>query len=248
MVTAGADAEVRVWDLRMYRNLHSYFAAQPPSSIDASQRGLLAVSWGSRVQVWKDAIAQKAKAPYMNHRVANGAGTVKAIRFCPYEDVLGIGHSQGVTTMLVPGAGEPNFDAFVANPFESKKQRQEQEVAKLMDKLRPDMIQLDASNVGKVKREPAEVQKERQKEALRAELQRKRSQLDAMQAKRKKKGKNKPSKRARKRHDNIIEQSKIEKTIASQASGKVPSASDPAPEASAQLPPGLKRFAKHVKR
>ena len=66
------------------------------------------------------------------------------------QDVLGIGHAEGFSTMLVPGAGEPNFDSWVADPYQSKRARREQEVRQLLDKLKPEMIVLDPTSIGQV--------------------------------------------------------------------------------------------------
>ena len=141
MVTAGLDGAVKVWDLRMYKELHSYATARPASTMDLSQSGLLAFGYGPHVQVWRDALNTKQPGPYLYEPFS---GTpVKEVRFCPYEDVLGVGHSEGFTSLLVPGAGEANFDTFEANPFESTKQRREKTVKSLLEKLQPDMITLD---------------------------------------------------------------------------------------------------------
>jgi BING4CT (NUC141) domain len=56
--------------------------------------------------------------------------------------------------MLVPGAGEPNYDSYVADPFQSYKARREQEVAQLLDKLPPESITLDPSSVAAVRPAP----------------------------------------------------------------------------------------------
>lgn len=71
-----------------------------------------------------------------------------SLRFAPFQDVLTIGHSAGLSSVLVPGSGEPNFDSTEADPFENKKARREKEVKALLDKIQPDMISLDPEFVG----------------------------------------------------------------------------------------------------
>lgn len=232
MVTAGADARMKVWDIRAFRDdpVYSYFTPTPASSMDISQRGMLAVSFGCHTQVWgqdvalelsrtslsapvtfpKGAVSEtdkhthtsghmeprprereeeeekeeladdvaaarppstggvledtkaryshpmlpkgvhKAAAPYMLHDLPGR--TVSRVRFRPYDDILAIGHAKGVSTLIVPGAGEPNFDSREADPFQSKKARGEAEVHGLLDKLAASMITMEPSAVGAVDR------------------------------------------------------------------------------------------------
>lgn len=83
MVTTGADGQVRIWDLRTYKPLHAYFSPSPATWCDISQRGMLAVGWGRRVNVWKDALSNKQQSPYMSHTVQGGQ--LRDFHFCPYE-------------------------------------------------------------------------------------------------------------------------------------------------------------------
>lgn len=202
LVTAGVDCQVKVWDVRTFKPLHQYFSNNTVECMDISQKGLLAVGYGRRVQIWKDALSTKQQSPYMTHNLVNG--TLRDLAFCPYEDVLALGHSEGVATILIPGAGEANFDTFVDNPFQNKSQRREQEVKQLLDKLQPETIVLDPDAIGTVRKEPKEVAKERAMEAAAANAARKKAQRDENEQKRKMKGKNRPSKRHRKKQLNII--------------------------------------------
>jgi U3 small nucleolar RNA-associated protein 7 len=199
MVTSGSDGQMKVWDLRTYRQLQAYYTTSPATSLDISQRGLLACGFSSHVQVWKDwnqaaaldaleregvegflgqdagapAVSKKgmarrireaskrackAKAPYMRHSMPGSQVTAgSGVRFRPYEDVLGIAHSRGMSSMVVPGSGEPNYDTFEANPYESTKQRREGEVHKVLEKVPASMITLESDEVGRVDRAPQEV-------------------------------------------------------------------------------------------
>ncbi|KAJ5226034.1 U3 small nucleolar RNA-associated protein 7 [Penicillium chermesinum] len=154
MVSTGQDQRMNVWDIRMFQEVHSYSCHQPGADVAISDRGLTAVGWGTQVSVWRGlfdaAVADqgKVKSPYM---AWGGDGQrIENLRWCPYEDVLGVTHDQGFASLLVPGAGEPNFDSLEANPYENTKQRQEAEVQALLNKLQPDMISLDPNVIGKL--------------------------------------------------------------------------------------------------
>ena len=210
LATAGADAQVKIFDLRTYKEVHSYFSAAPAVALDISQRGMLAVTYGNRVQIWNSSAIRGAKAssPYLNHATPNGSIVADA-RFCPYDDALGVGHAFGFSNVIVPGAGEPNYDSMVANPFETRNQRREQEVAQLMDKLDPETIQLDGDAVGKVRAAPKEVQRERREAAASAALGKKAKEREKNAEKSRMKGKNRVSKRYRKKQQNVVDDKKL---------------------------------------
>ena len=211
MVTGAADRQIRVWDLRTYRELHSYYCVRgtTPTSIDISQRGLLAIGHGSHCTVWPDsALAHKAKSPYMHHLIP-ASGPVRSVRFRPYEDVCGIGHALGISSMVVPGAGEPELDSHelygLSNPYADRKQRREGEVRALLEKLQPEMITLTHAGsttiVGGIEESSPHARLERirdQQEA--AQPPRKRRQ------KTKKRGRSKIQTKLRRKRANIIDQ------------------------------------------
>ncbi|KAG0605876.1 hypothetical protein M758_9G094700 [Ceratodon purpureus] len=203
MVTGGMDGKVKVWDVRKFLPLHTYFAPTTPKSIEISQKGLVAVGCGSKIEIWRDALSTKQVKPYLSHRLAKGA-QVEDLAFCPYEDVLGTGHSAGISSLLVPGAGEPNFDTYVANPYETLKQRREAEVHRLLDKLPSDTIALDPNTIGGI------LQTSKDNQLSKVVLSKEANKANAIAAgkevklKNKMKGKNKPSRRHKRKQLNVI--------------------------------------------
>lgn len=149
MATSGIDNTVKIWDVRTFKPIASYNTRSAATSLSISQRGLLAVAGGPHVQVWKSDVMTKGIAsPYLAHLIPGSY--VCETKFCPYEDFLGVGHTGGFSSLVVPGSGEPNYDAFEANPYETKKQRRETEVVRLLEKIPAAMISLNPGSVGKV--------------------------------------------------------------------------------------------------
>jgi U3 small nucleolar RNA-associated protein 7 len=223
MATSGMDGFVKIWDLRQYRLLHAYKPDRPVTTLDISDTGLLALGLGRCVQVLKDAFTRPTDVTYLQHElrpvgVAHCAGggvtaavnalsssmSVCSISFRPYEDVLSIGHSHGVSSIIVPGAGEANFDSFEVNPFMNPKQRREAEVKSLLYKLQPEMIGLDASFIGAVDTDQTTLQNEHReafKEANKSEV--------IKAAGHKARGRNKISAKLRRKQKNVIDASTI---------------------------------------
>jgi U3 small nucleolar RNA-associated protein 7 len=84
------------------------------------------------------------------HLTRQLSGHVHGLQFCPFEDMLGMGHSGGITRMLVPAAAEPNFDGLENNPYRSWKQCQEWEVKALLEKILAELICLDSLALAEV--------------------------------------------------------------------------------------------------
>ncbi|KAF6146179.1 hypothetical protein GIB67_005827 [Kingdonia uniflora] len=199
MATAGRERKIKIWDLRKYEVLHTYSTGA--RTLQFSQKGLLSIGNGSHVEVWRDSSGNHDYRPYMNHSMVKGY-QIEKVAFRPYEDVLALGHSMGFSCTLVPGSGEPNFDSWVANPFETAKQRREKEIHSLLDKLQPETIVLDPTNIGGLrpwrrKERPAQHEREAELEAA----------IEAAKnapTKHKTKGRSKPSKLERKKKDSIV--------------------------------------------
>ncbi|KAI1726139.1 BING4CT domain-containing protein [Ditylenchus destructor] len=149
MATTGLDRRLRIWDIRNYKQLQAYSMASCFGEVAFSQRRHVAAATGRIVQVFKDAHLGQSRTPYMQHLCPS---VVSDLQFCPYEDVLGVAYQNGFSSLLIPGSGDPNFDALKENPFESKKQRQEREVKMLLEKIQPELITLDPADINKVNR------------------------------------------------------------------------------------------------
>lgn len=161
MATAGVDGVVKLWDCRSWKDaLRSWNSRGGHATLAWSQRGCLAVASGGAVNVGTDlrlsthtslltlptsqkvystpSVHSPSPAPsppplYLTH--PQPAKPHASLAFCPFQDILAVGHASGISCILVPGAGEPNFDSSEADPFEGSKARREREVKSLLDKV-----------------------------------------------------------------------------------------------------------------
>ncbi|KAH7923033.1 BING4CT-domain-containing protein [Leucogyrophana mollusca] len=153
MATSGQDGIVKVWDCRNWKGaIREWSTRGGGAELEWSAKGSLAVATGGSVNVYtrptiQSPFSAKVAPPlYLTHPIPHRPLT--SVRFCPFQDILTIGHNAGLSSILVPGSGEPNFDSAEADPFENKKARREREVKGLLDKIQPDMIALDPDFVG----------------------------------------------------------------------------------------------------
>ena len=135
MATVGADKKMKVWDLRKMKCLYEYWTPRPVNKVSISQKGLLALCCKDSLVVWKDWFRAKQKAPYMKHDSHNRK-FLNDCQFVPYEDYIGLGLQGGFETALIPGSAEANFDTFEEGIGLSRKQKREQEVQKVLEKVK----------------------------------------------------------------------------------------------------------------
>ncbi|KAI0026701.1 WD40-repeat-containing domain protein [Vararia minispora EC-137] len=163
IATAGADGTVKVWDCRNWKGaVREWSSRGGAAQVEWSQRGLLAVASGGTINVHSrpsiyELFTTHVQPPlYLTHPIPHRP--LVSLRFCPYQDILTVGHTLGLSSILVPGAGEPNFDSTEADPFEIRRTRREREVKGLLDKailqIQPDMIVLDPDFIGSLAPQP----------------------------------------------------------------------------------------------
>ena len=152
---------MKVWDCRKWEVVRQWTLRGGGGEVEWSARGVLAVASGGTVNVgyvpfsnlllnWLTFIDSKAYNPphnhspfpsnplappplYLTHPIPSRPLT--SLRFCPFTDALTIGHQKGLSSILIPGSGEPLFDSSEADPYENKKSRREREVKSLLDKV-----------------------------------------------------------------------------------------------------------------
>ena len=119
MATSGLDHLLNVWDLRTYKQLKSIKLKAGASSLAFSQKNCIAASLRNEVVIYKDIFNDMGKQNdvtendqdeieiygekniYLKNKLNNVS--IQNIQFCPFEDVLGIGHGRGITSILIPG-------------------------------------------------------------------------------------------------------------------------------------------------
>eukprot|EP01084_Bolivina_argentea_P228942 386545_1 len=154
MATSDDNGFLKIWDLRMFKELsaYRYKSNSMISCLDYSQKGLLSFSTGRTAVIWNlkqsfkpassgKELLKRHKNLYLQHSLDRRL--ITSLKFCPYQDVLGIGNTAGFASIVVPGAGEPNYDLFENDPFQTRRGRNNKIVYELLDKLQPAMIQLN---------------------------------------------------------------------------------------------------------
>lgn len=128
MVTSDENI-IKIWDSRMdYKPIKEIFSSYH-STLSISQSGKIAAGFKNSIKFFdpeddKDTFFYKYK----------GSRPIYNLEWQPFEDILTVG-SDGIFSLIIPGSGIPYYDSYEENPFITKKQRQEREVKRLLEKI-----------------------------------------------------------------------------------------------------------------
>ncbi|KAF9762552.1 WD repeat-containing protein 46 [Nosema granulosis] len=156
LYTTGVDSTVNVWDIRnTYSPVNSTKIYSSASCTSLSQYGLLAVGSKNKVRIYKD--LEKVNSSdnlYLQHKEVGSK--ITSLAFRDYEDILTVGHLSGIVNIVVPGSGDPTYDSYEDCPFDTKDQKKEKEIKRLLDKIPYQLITLEQKLVTDDEKKPPE--------------------------------------------------------------------------------------------
>lgn len=133
MITTGLDGKLKIFDIRQtFTPIKAVNTKNNVQYTAISQKNLLALGFSNKLAILKD-----CEEIYMKHNVGH---SISSLEFCNYEDILTVGHFNGISNVIVPGSGDPTYDSLECTPFMTKNQRKEMEVKRLLEKIPFDMI------------------------------------------------------------------------------------------------------------
>lgn len=151
VATSGMDGTVKLWDGRMWgKEMREWKTRNQITSLAFSGMGMLSVGGKSGVTVYQDLYKNTHRPPSPYLTLPLPSLTASATRFCPFDDLLCVGHERGISSLIVPGSGEPNFDSAEADLYETRTRRKEREVRGVLEKIRPELITMDTNFLGKI--------------------------------------------------------------------------------------------------
>lgn len=127
---------IKVFDQRKEEVVKEFFTSSH-SSLAVSQSGKVAAGFKNTIKFFD--IEENKNEYFYKYKSKR---QVFNLEFQPFEDILSVG-SDGFFNLLVPGAGVPYFDSYEENPFITKKQRQEREIKRLLEKIPYSLIGKD---------------------------------------------------------------------------------------------------------
>lgn len=135
MYTTGIDQYTKVWDIRnIYKPVNNIKNKNIFNTTALSQKSMMATSSGDKIRIYKNLSVSNAKdILFLKHRIVGSP--ITSLNFKNFEDILTVGHLNGVSNLIIPGSGDPTYDTLENSPFLTTKQKQEKEVKMLLDKI-----------------------------------------------------------------------------------------------------------------
>jgi U3 small nucleolar RNA-associated protein 7 len=139
LLTTGEDFSVKIWDIRNFHIMQYFKPKNIVTCSDISQNGMIGLGCNNHIQILRESPKNKKQIPYLNYTSAQSS--LRTLMFCPFDDFVLLGHSNGIMSKYVPGASEMK-DHSVASHIFHDDCTQKEELGHFLRKLRPNTVLL----------------------------------------------------------------------------------------------------------